>query len=159
MKVSGVWIASQGKQLWKVCVCVCVFWELCRYPLLTGELQSTQRTVTFSRTSPPSFLPQVMWKSVCSLRAERRASMVSGGICTINPSAAGTRAGAQRANICRAAASLFINSTLDNAGLGDEAGGGLQGSVEHHEAGSGHCRHTPTRGTPSAPDDQTGPSP
>lgn len=61
-------------------------WECHCYPLLTGKLQSTQRTVTFSRTSPPSLLPQGMWKSVCSLRAVRRASMVSGGICTINPS-------------------------------------------------------------------------
>lgn len=57
-----------------------------RYPALTGGLRSTQRTLTFSRGSPPSFLPHGMWKSACSLRAARRASMVSGGICTISPS-------------------------------------------------------------------------
>lgn len=72
------------------CVCGCVFWELYCYPLLTGKLQSTQRTVTFSRTSPLSLLPQGMWKSVCSFRAVRRDSMVSGGTCTINPSVAET---------------------------------------------------------------------
>lgn len=65
---------------------MCAGWLQWCHLLPTGGFQSTQRTVTFSRSSPPSLLPQGMSKSRCSLRAPRSDSMVSGGICTISPS-------------------------------------------------------------------------
>lgn len=132
----------------KGCLFACVP-RVCRYPVLTVELQSTQRTVTFSRSSPPSLLPQGMWKSLCSLRAPRRDSMVSGGICTINPSDTQT-ASPVREQTVQELFFFFMCSftgsfTFHDARFGDEARRGFQGSIEHHKTGSSHCDDT-TRG-------------
>lgn len=125
---------------------MCAGWLQWCHLLPTGGFQSTQRTVTFSRSSPPSLLPQGMSKSRCSLRAPRSDSMVSGGICTISPSVE------KKKKMHKNNSDLSRNKqrdvflalfgavcTFNDAGLGDEARRGFQGSVEHHETGAGHC--------------------